>query len=243
LTLVMGASVLLPLGFGLLTVATVQSKYLFTYLLTLGTAVLSYLATDRLIPIVKEFTKKAGLCGKDINKRGTPAGEKDIPESLGIVPGTIFILINMIALAYTRFFFSHDLFIEHLSALLSVCFCVFLGFCDDVMDLKWRYKLILPTIASVPLLLAYSGVTTVVVPVILRPFLGRLIDLHVLYYVYMGSLAVFCTNAINIYAGINGLEVGQSIIIGCSIALHNILVYNLFNTKAYFNIGNLFRGN
>jgi UDP-N-acetylglucosamine--dolichyl-phosphate N-acetylglucosaminephosphotransferase len=25
----------------------------------------------------------------------------------------------------------------------------------------------------------------------------------------MGALAVFCTNAINIYAGINGLEAGQ----------------------------------
>lgn len=29
------------------------------------------------------------------------------------------------------------------------------------------------------------------------------------YMVYMGMLAVFCTNAINIYAGINGLEAGQ----------------------------------
>ncbi|CAN0586028.1 unnamed protein product [Laminaria digitata] len=27
--------------------------------------------------------------------------------------------------------------------------------------------------------------------------------------VYMGMLAVFCTNAVNIYAGINGLEAGQ----------------------------------
>lgn len=160
----------------------------------------------------------------------------------------------MIALAYTRFFFSQDLFREHLSALLSICFCVFLvkiipyfrvsniiikGFSDDVMDLKWRYKIILPTIASIPLLLAYSGVTDIVVPVILRPFMGKIINLSnenlvkissltrligALYYVYMGSLAVFCTNAINIYAGINGLEVGQSIIIACSIALHNIIV-------------------
>jgi len=30
----------------------------------------------------------------------------------------------------------------------------------------------------------------------------------------MGMLAIFCTNAINILAGINGLEVGQSVIIG-----------------------------
>ncbi|KAA0195479.1 UDP-N-acetylglucosamine--dolichyl-phosphate N-acetylglucosaminephosphotransferase [Fasciolopsis buskii] len=39
----------------------------------------------------------------------------------------------------------------------------------------------------------------------------------------MGSLAVFCTNAINIYAGINGLEVGQSIIIACSVIVFNVI--------------------
>ena len=36
-------------------------------------------------------------------------------------------------------------------------------------------------------------------------------------------LAVFCTNAINILAGVNGLEVGQSIIIAISIALLNFI--------------------
>ena len=34
-------------------------------------------------------------------------------------------------------------------------------------------------------------------------------------------LGIFCTNSINIYAGINGLEVGQSIVIACSIVVHN----------------------
>jgi UDP-N-acetylglucosamine--dolichyl-phosphate N-acetylglucosaminephosphotransferase len=37
----------------------------------------------------------------------------------------------------------------------------------------------------------------------------------------MGMLAVFCTNAINILAGINGLEVAQSLVIGCSIIAFN----------------------
>ncbi|KAL1238780.1 UDP-N-acetylglucosamine--dolichyl-phosphate N-acetylglucosaminephosphotransferase, partial [Trichinella spiralis] len=45
----------------------------------------------------------------------------------------------------------------------------------------------------------------------------------VLYYVYIGMVAVFCTNAINIYAGINGLEVGQSVIIAISILIFNIV--------------------
>ena len=44
-----------------------------------------------------------------------------------------------------------------------------------------------------------------------------------IYYVYMGMLAVFCTNAINIYAGVNGLEVGQSVTIAASIATFNII--------------------
>lgn len=44
-----------------------------------------------------------------------------------------------------------------------------------------------------------------------------------LYYIYMGMLAVFCTNAINILAGINGLEVGQSVIIAISIIIFDII--------------------
>ena len=39
----------------------------------------------------------------------------------------------------------------------------------------------------------------------------------------MGLLAVFCTNAINILAGVNGLEVGQSVIICMSIIAHNVI--------------------
>jgi len=39
----------------------------------------------------------------------------------------------------------------------------------------------------------------------------------------MGMLAVFCTNAINILAGINGLETGQSLIIAISISIFNLV--------------------
>jgi UDP-N-acetylglucosamine--dolichyl-phosphate N-acetylglucosaminephosphotransferase len=39
----------------------------------------------------------------------------------------------------------------------------------------------------------------------------------------MGMLAVFCTNSINILAGINGVEVGQSVIIALSILINDLL--------------------
>ncbi len=38
----------------------------------------------------------------------------------------------------------------------------------------------------------------------------------------MGMLAVFCTNAINIYAGVNGLEAGQSIVIALSVIVFDV---------------------
>lgn len=48
----------------------------------------------------------------------------------------------------------------------------------------------------------------------------------ILYYAYMGMLAVFCTNAINILAGINGIEAGQSLVIAMSIIIFNLVELN-----------------
>jgi UDP-N-acetylglucosamine--dolichyl-phosphate N-acetylglucosaminephosphotransferase len=59
-----------------------------------------------------------------------------------------------------------------------------------------------------------AGPTKVVIPKPLIPLLGDdFLDLGLFYYVYMALIAVFCTNSINIYAGINGLETSQSVII------------------------------
>jgi UDP-N-acetylglucosamine--dolichyl-phosphate N-acetylglucosaminephosphotransferase len=40
--------------------------------------------------------------------------------------------------------------------------------------------------------------------------------------VYMVMLVVFCTNAINILAGVNGLEAGQTFVIACAVMFHNL---------------------
>lgn len=54
----------------------------------------------------------------------------------------------------------------------------------------------------------------------------KLLDLGILYYGYMSALSIFCPNSINILAGINGLEVGQSIVLAL-IFLVNDLCYLL----------------
>lgn len=48
-------------------------------------------------------------------------------------------------------------------------------------------------------------------------------NLGPIYYIYMSLLSTFCTNSINIYAGINGIEVSQALVIAVSIALNDLL--------------------
>lgn len=57
---------------------------------------------------------------------------------------------------------------------------ILLGFADDVLDLRWRHKLLLPTIASLPLLMVYYvnfNSTTVILPKFVRSLLGMSIDI------------------------------------------------------------------
>lgn len=49
-----------------------------------------------------------------------------------------------------------------------------------------------------------------------------------MYKLYMGLLAVFCTNSINIHAGLNGLEVGQTVVISCAVSIR------IYDTVAIF---------
>lgn len=55
-----------------------------------------------------------------------------------------------------------------------------LGFLDDVFDIRWRHKLPIPIIASVPLLIVYyaeHGNTNIVVPLPLRFIFGTVVNL------------------------------------------------------------------
>lgn len=200
-------------------------------------SVVSYALVSHFIFGVQPLFIKAGLFGKDINKRGTAEGDLAIPESLGLISATIYIAV----LCFMHLVGYDDSGDTHMYtiALACVTFMTLLGFADDVLDLKWRHKLWLPLFASLPLLVNYSDQTTVIVPRIIQPVIsrfaglvgggdvgsasGRLVDLGLGYYIYMALLSIFCTNAINIYAGINGLEAGQVAVIAVFVSIHNAL--------------------
>lgn len=101
---------------------------------------------------------------------------------------------------------------------------LFLGFADDVLDLRWSIKIFFSFLAAFPLLMAYTGATVIIIPRPLRfEWLGlsSSLELGLFYQFYMACMVVFCTNSINIFAGINGLETGQSVVIATSMLVHN----------------------
>lgn len=214
---------------------------------SIGFFILNYIAVDHMIPRAGPALLRVGFKGTDVSKKNRPV----IPETCGVIVGVVclFSLIFFIPFLFYRYLvatvgggvrvgpayeldishrgiFPHSKLSEYLSALLSLQSMLMLGVADDMFDIKWRHKFFLPAIAAIPMLLVYYvdfGVTQIIVPPFLSRWLGPSLDLGFLYYGYMAACAIFFTNCINIYAGVNGLEVGQSVVLGLCTLLNDSL--------------------
>ncbi|VDK81539.1 unnamed protein product [Litomosoides sigmodontis] len=188
----------------------------------------AYISYHIILEYIPIFVKRQ-MYGKDQCK----TDNIPIPEPVGVISAAVYLIVMFLFIPFPVYEWSqlessapHQKFLMFLSALTAICSAVLLGFADDVLDLRWRHKLLLPTLSSLPLLLVYyvSGSSaTVVLPSLLGILFSvpESIDIGIFYYVYMGMMIVFCTNAINILAGINGLEAGQAFIIATSVVIFN----------------------
>ncbi|KAL1677933.1 glycosyl transferase family 4-domain-containing protein [Schizophyllum commune] len=202
----------------------------------LGFSIIAFVSTIYLVPALAPVFRdsKVKLYGRDLLK---------VPESLGLVCAAVYIstMVLFIPFAFSSSMRSFPKKIRegisitelplyqlslYLSSLLSILIATMLGFLDDLFDIRWRHKIPIPIIASIPLLTVYyaeRGNTQIVVPLPLRGLLGTLVNLGPLYYLYMSLLSTFATNSINILAGINGSEVSQALIIALSVILNDLL--------------------
>ncbi|KAG8531647.1 uncharacterized protein KY384_003278 [Bacidia gigantensis] len=207
--------------------------------------------TYSLIVWLKGTFMKANLKGRDMSK----VKKVEIPETMGGVCAAVYLLLMVLFMPILFYSdiksatadldpldlenghiqidtgrvlhrFPLGKLATYLSAMLSLALVVILGNYDDFFDIRWRHKVLIPGVASMPMLAVYFltyGITHVVVPVQLVPYLGEMVDLGSLYYVYMAAIAIFCPNSINILAGINGIEVSQSIIIAVLLLINDMV--------------------
>jgi len=216
----------------------------FMVAVNLGLSVIAYLLTLRMaLAMGPRFVEKK-LFGIDLNKKETkreadgtlirPVEGPIVPEAMGVVAGTAYLAVMFVFIPFATLEGAGPWgapgasmrLSKLLCALLAICCMCFLGFADNVLDLRWRDKLWLPLTASLPLLMVYAvdgGGTTISVPRLFSQLLGGSVDIGVAYYAYMALLAIFCTNAINILAGVNGLEVGQAVVVAATVVVNNCI--------------------
>ncbi len=141
----------------------------------------------------------------DYHKPGHPK----VPNAMGI-----FYSISSVINWFVLIFFGIE-GQRPLALATSVLFGSNMGLFDDMVDLKWRYKAILPVFAALPfMVLRPSDRTTI------NLLFGGTLDLGELFFILL--VPIFVTVVVNSYnqlGGLNGLEVIPGIIILLALAL------------------------
>ncbi|MEM0049801.1 MAG: hypothetical protein QXW39_04620, partial [Candidatus Bathyarchaeia archaeon] len=133
----------------------------------------------------------------DEHKPGRPL----VPTGLGV----IYVLASAVYLFIIHGFqtWISDYWDKPSALTLASCilFGGFMGLLDDWIDIRWRYKALMPLIAAIPLIIVREGET-----VMSTYFWGK-IDFGLAYYFIIVPLIVtVTTNVVNQLGGLNGLE-------------------------------------
>jgi UDP-N-acetylglucosamine--dolichyl-phosphate N-acetylglucosaminephosphotransferase len=118
--------------------------------------ILGWKISERAISSAKQSFIDAGLKGNDMGRADRPL----VPESLGLISAVVFLVLagTVTVLNYVKkavvvvqipFLDSNVDLVLFLGALLTITSAAFLGFVDDVLNLRWRHKLWAPGLFSI----------------------------------------------------------------------------------------------
>ena len=174
--------------------------------------IVGFAITMFIIPYVMKFMKKKGYIGIDIHKSSRP----EVAESGGIA-----LLIGIACTSLLLIIFFPNFFNEILIFILTVVVSGVIGFVDDRIRLKSRYKVILTIFTGILIFLAnVYGFITIEAPTI--PFLGKL-RLNIIYPIVVPIIVAVFANTVNMLEGYNGEGSGTAIIALISLFICSIL--------------------
>lgn len=178
-------------------------------LLSLVVFFIAFLATFFSIPFVIRHASRTGHVGIDLHKKG----KKEIPElggisiAFGVVLALLFTIISN-SFATLNNIFDTDMNIIYLLAVLSVILMVeIIGFVDDILGLRHRWKFLLPFGIALPLI----AVRISALHKFSIPFIGVLnfVNPFIYEFILIPIGVAAATNLTNTFAGFNGLEAGM----------------------------------
>ena len=180
---------------------------------------IAFIATYFIIKKFIVFFENIGLVGYDINKP-----QKNQVAEMGGVPVVFgFMIAVLFFVGFEIFVYGNSQYNVIFPALLTTIIIVFIYMLDDLTailkgkdDKKYfvkkqgfsqKHKFLFPLIAAIPIMSAKIGTSTMVLPIIGEINLGIIYPLLIVPIGIMGA-----SNAVNMLAGINGIEAGVGLV-------------------------------
>jgi len=157
--------------------------------------------------------KQVGVTGQDIHKPGSPA----VAESGGVILVLAYLLGLFFFIPFSNAFADEALNLEIVGTAATVMLTAFIGFADDLYELRWRVKVLTPLLGGVPLAVMRLGRETISTPFGVLDFaafgsLGLVLFAVVILFAVTAS-----ANGINMFAGLNGQEAGSALIMSLAL--------------------------
>jgi UDP-N-acetylglucosamine--dolichyl-phosphate N-acetylglucosaminephosphotransferase len=170
------------------------------------------------LPSYIRKAKQVGITGLDIHKPNVPA----IAECGGV----ILILAYLIGLFFFIPFIGDMLNADTLNAEIigtaaTVLLAAFVGFIDDIYETRWRIKVLTPLLGGIPLAVLRLARPTLQTPFGILDFtksgpLGLAGEIF-FFIILLPVVVTACANAVNMFAGLNGLEAGSCAIMALAL--------------------------
>ncbi len=175
--------------------------------------IISLIVVILFMPGIIRMLKEKGITGIDVHKPDKPM----VPKGGGFLILFAIVFALLVVIGITSFQ-QGEVNRGLLAALVSILMAGMIGLLDDNFDFRNRTKVLLPLVASIPMIVMQVGTTTMQVPII-----GTL-DLGILYpLIVVPLMMTFIIDSTNMYGGMNGLESALAAINSSAIVIYVIL--------------------
>lgn len=162
------------------------------------------------MPSTIRILKEKGLVGIDVHKPNQP----EVAKGGGFIVLFAVVTSLLVVIGVTTFQ-AQEINTGLLAALVSILMAGMIGLLDDTLDFKNRTKIVLPLLASIPMIVMQVGTVTMSIP-----FIGT-VNLGILYpLVVVPLMMTFIIDSTNMYGGMNGLEAGLAVINSSAFVLY-----------------------
>jgi len=184
-----------------------------TTLILMESFMISLAACLLTLPRYIKRAKQVGVTGQDIHKPGSPA----VAESGGVILVLAYLLGLFFFIPFSNAFADEALNLEIVGTAATIMLTAFIGFADDLYELRWRIKVLTPLLGGVPLAVMRLGRETISTPFGVLDFAAYGSLGLVLFAVVILFAVTAAANGINMFAGLNGQEAGSVLIMSLAL--------------------------